>query len=168
MDMHEVAEPHEPERPLVVVGFDGSDNGLSAVRWAARYAGQAGAVLRILCAWLPPTPMVPVLVDHRQEGRERAEGHTQSARQTAAQSVPGITIETAVVEAPPTQALMDASGEADTLVVGRRGLGGVRGLLVGSVSQYCAEHARCPVVVIPETETRRAATGSDGRSVSRG
>jgi nucleotide-binding universal stress UspA family protein len=48
--------------------------------------------------------------------------------------------------------LVDKSKGVDMLVVGSRGLGGFRGLLLGSVSQQCAQHAHCPVVIVPAEE----------------
>ena len=53
-----------------------------------------------------------------------------------------------VVVGTPASALIAASAAADLLVVGSRGLGGFRGLLLGSVSQQCAYHAGCPVVIV--------------------
>src|SRR5664280_565535 len=144
-------ESHGGRRPLVVVGVDGSSNGLHAVAWAAPHASQMGAVLRILAAWLPPTLLVPVFAGIPKDGSDRAVDHAHRAEQLASEVAPGLAIEIEVVELPPIQALMDASRGADLLVVGRRGLGGLRGLLLGSVSQHCAEHALCPLVVVPET-----------------
>ena len=138
-------------RPLVVVGVDGSTSGLHAAAWAALHAKQMSAVLRILAAWLPPTLLVPVPGGIPNDGSVRAVEHACRAEQVASEAAPGLVIETDVVELPPIQALMDASRGADLLVVGRRGLGALRGLLLGSVSQHCAEHARCPVVIIPES-----------------
>jgi nucleotide-binding universal stress UspA family protein len=136
-------------RPRIVVGVDGSADGLHAVAWAARQARESGAVLRLLAAWFPPTPMVPMLVDLRGSYPERAAEHLRLAATTATRVAPGIELESESVEVPPAQALLAASRTADLLVVGRRGLGGLRGLLLGSVSQQCAEHAECPVVVVP-------------------
>jgi nucleotide-binding universal stress UspA family protein len=59
-----------------------------------------------------------------------------------------VEIERRVVEGAPAAVLVDESREADLLVVGSRGLGGFSGLLLGSVSQQCAHHAACPVVIV--------------------
>ncbi len=156
MDADRLAmESQGDKRPLVVVGYDGSASGLRAVVWAAPRAVEMGAVLQILVAWLPPTPMIPapmfpVPVDGHQAGSVRAHEYAQRAEQVAYEEAPELAIETEVIELPPIQALMNASRNAELLVVGRRGLGGLRGLLLGSVSQHCAEHAHCPVVIIPE------------------
>jgi nucleotide-binding universal stress UspA family protein len=136
-------------RPRIVVGVDGSADGLHAVTWAASHARASGAVLRLLAAWFPPTPMVPMLVDLRGSYPERAAEHLRQAAATASRVAPGVEVETESVEVPPAQALLAASRDADLVVVGRRGLGGLRGLLLGSVSQQCAEHAECPVVIVP-------------------
>ena len=92
---------------------------------------------------------LPVPLDGHRTGSVRAQGYAQRAEQVANEEAPELEVETEVIELPPIQALMNASRNADLLVVGRRGLGGLRGLLLGSVSQHCAEHAQCPVVIIP-------------------
>lgn len=59
-----------------------------------------------------------------------------------------IPVSTLVAEGNAARALLDASEGADLLVVGSRGHGGFTGVLVGSVSQQCVNHAKCPVVVV--------------------
>jgi nucleotide-binding universal stress UspA family protein len=61
---------------------------------------------------------------------------------------PAVNVETAVIEGLPAQVLVDMSADADLLVVGSRGRGGFSELLLGSVSQQCVHHARCPVTVV--------------------
>lgn len=58
-------------------------------------------------------------------------------------------IRLAIADAHPAEALIEQAGDDALLVVGSRGRGGFAGLLLGSVSQQCASHARCPVVVVP-------------------
>jgi nucleotide-binding universal stress UspA family protein len=60
----------------------------------------------------------------------------------------GVAIERRVAEGAPAAVLVDESRRADLLVVGSRGHGGFTGLLLGSVSQQCAHHASCPVVIV--------------------
>jgi nucleotide-binding universal stress UspA family protein len=55
-----------------------------------------------------------------------------------------------VVEGHPVHVLMDAARKAQILVLGSRGHGTFTGILLGSVSQHCVQHAPCPVVVIPQ------------------
>ena len=58
-------------------------------------------------------------------------------------------------EGSPAEILIEASRDADLLVVGSRGLGGFKGLLLGSVSQQCSQHARCPIVIVGPHEERQ-------------
>jgi nucleotide-binding universal stress UspA family protein len=62
---------------------------------------------------------------------------------------PDLKMHLIVVEGTPSQGLVEKSEGADMLVVGSRGLGGFRGLMLGSVGQQCAHHASCPVVIVP-------------------
>ncbi len=62
----------------------------------------------------------------------------------------GVEIEKKVVEGEPAPALLEAARDASMLVVGSRGLGGFSGLLLGSVSQQCAHHATCALVIVRE------------------
>ncbi len=64
----------------------------------------------------------------------------------------GVVVTPILREGHPVDVLVAESGRADLLVVGSRGLGGFKGLLLGSVSQQCAQHSRCPVVVVPHPE----------------
>lgn len=63
---------------------------------------------------------------------------------------PTLKLETKVIEGNAANVLEEASKGADLLVVGNRGLGGISGLLVGSVGMHCVSHAPCPVVVLRE------------------
>ena len=67
---------------------------------------------------------------------------------TAGAADAGVDIELVPANGPPARTLLDAARDADLLVVGSRGLGGLRRLLVGSVSQQCVYHSTCPVAVV--------------------
>jgi nucleotide-binding universal stress UspA family protein len=132
----------------VVVGFDGSEASRQALAWAAREAGLTGARLEILAAWEWPTSFgwaVPVPDDFDPETE------VQSALQKAASATrdthPGLDIDARVVHGHPAPILVEASKGADLVVVGSRGHGEFVGMLIGSVSEYCATNAHCPVLV---------------------
>ena len=63
-------------------------------------------------------------------------------------SSPALPVESELKQGHPRQVLVDSSADADLLVVGSRGLGGFAGMLLGSVSDHCARHAKCPVVIV--------------------
>ncbi len=139
----------------LVVGVDGSETANVAVRWAAEEAKLRGATLELVAAW--EIPMTDVgfgygfagLSDEMLKGLvKNAEEMLETAAEEAREEAPGVEIETRAVQGQAADVLVSASGEADLLVVGSRGMGGFRELLLGSVSQQCAHHAICPVVVV--------------------
>jgi nucleotide-binding universal stress UspA family protein len=137
---------------FVVVGVDGSPGSLEAVSWAAVEARRRGVRLHIVHAWLAPlvdTSVVPVLgVRGGPALRADATKVVSEAADRALAAAPGIRVETSLVPGDPAAALVKASGEADLLVVGHQGTGGLAGLLAGSVAVATVEHAACPVVVV--------------------
>jgi len=140
----------------IVVGIDGSAESKQALRWAVAEAKLRGAALRVVHTWffpyIAPGPGVdPVLLDAdlietvRRLAEELVDGELAELGDTTS----GVDIERAVVEGAPAPALLEAAEGADLLVVGSRGRGGFTGLLLGSVSQQCAHHAPCPLVIVP-------------------
>ena len=139
----------------VVVGIDGSDTSRRAARWAAHEARLRGAKLEIVSAWHVPLygyahlgSVTAVSQDIAEGLVENAEEHLAEAGREARAEAGDIELETIAAEGQPAHVLLQVSEGADLLVVGSRGLGGFRELVLGSVSQQCAQHASCPVVII--------------------
>jgi nucleotide-binding universal stress UspA family protein len=138
----------------IVVGIDGSDMSKSALRWAVDEARAHGAEVVALCAFEAPA-VVPDLspahpVDLMGVVTEFHDGALQIANEAVNEVVgddSSVKVLPAAVEDPPAKALIDAAAEADLLVVGSRGVGAVEGAFLGSVSQECAAHAPCPVLI---------------------
>lgn len=155
----------------IVVGVDGSASSNRALEWAldeARSHGDSTVVL--VHAYSSPEkrnpyahayPYLPAdsvkqLAENEQELRDQQE---QSARQHAealldraleavGDGSTDVGLKRVVVARDPSRTLVEMSHDADLLVVGSRGRGGFKGLLLGSVSQQCMHHAQCPVVVV--------------------
>ena len=137
----------------IVVGVDGSPASKAALSWALAEARLRGATLRAVHAWTVATPFAidapPVLLPSLMEAAEKeAEQVLAEAVPEVAGEDPRVVIERSVVEGPAAQRLLEAAAGADLLVLGSRGHGGFHGLLLGSVSQQCAHHAPCPVVIV--------------------
>ena len=137
---------------LVVVGVDGSAESVAALAWAARYASASGARVRALLAWHypgavggPPVEKAPESVRDQTEQEEQA-----TLDEAVAKAIPGqpAGVETSIGYGHPAQVLIDASKEADLLVVGSHGHRAFGGMLLGSVSLHCVTGAFCPVVVV--------------------
>jgi nucleotide-binding universal stress UspA family protein len=143
---------------LVVVGVDGSAESVAALRWAARYATATGARVQALLAWhyptaasVPPVGVAPESVRAQTEAQMHETLDEAIAKAYEGQEAAGAEKITAYGH--PAQVLIEASREADLLVLGSHGHGAFTGMLVGSVSIHCVTSAFCPVVVV---------RGSDG------
>ncbi|CNE42077.1 Universal stress family protein [Mycobacterium tuberculosis] len=141
--------PHTESGPGdVVVAMDGSAASQAALAMAFTEADAHGLSVRAVIAWDPiPAWELPPLVDEAGM-RAAAEARLAELMLPLRERHPGVRTETEIVTGAPRQVLIDAADGARLVVVGSRGLGGFRGLLLGSVSQALIHHAPCPVVVV--------------------
>jgi nucleotide-binding universal stress UspA family protein len=152
-----MAEEQQGEPGRIVVGLDGSDPSKQALRWAVRQAERTGGTVEALNAWDFPhfhgsLGWLPPPSSDEAALRTRALEELEEAVQETVGPQPPVPIRSEVRYGTAAGVLIDASRGADLLVVGARGLGGFSGLLLGSVSQHCVQHAACPVVVVRHTE----------------
>lgn len=131
-------------RPVIVAGVDGSAQSKQALRWAARQAALTGAELRAVIAWHLPEAYGYTGRDYAADAAEILD----KAVTGALGPDPGIPLVTQVIEGHPAAVLIEMCRDADLLVVGSHGRGAFEGMLLGSVSQHCVQHACCPVVVV--------------------
>jgi nucleotide-binding universal stress UspA family protein len=140
-------EQHSPQSRRIVVGVDGSDGSKAALRWADRLAPGLDAHIEAVTVWEDPvTYGAPVVLGDWRPDLDAEKVLTDTLDEVfGSERPPGLK---AVVERGHTrEVLLQASDGAQLLVVGSRGHGGFTGLLLGSVSQACAERARCSVLV---------------------
>src|SRR5690606_24166109 len=134
----------------IVVGVDESDGAADALRWAVREADARGGTLTAVLAWgwMDPHPREGDPAFDPEFDEAAALGRTERivADALGGEVPEGIRLKAISALAGP--GLVLAAADADLLVVGARGLGGFKGLLVGSVSQHCLHHAPCPVVLV--------------------
>jgi nucleotide-binding universal stress UspA family protein len=150
------------DRP-VVVGIDGSSSAASALDTAAVEALALGVPLRIVHAYVWPIFYASLAnVPYQSSEWEPAPAVTAMLDTTAkrVESVhPGLVVHTSVLAGGGGPVLVEASADASLVLVGSRGVGGLAGLLAGSVAPYVAAHAHCPVIVVREGQTTVAAGG---------
>jgi nucleotide-binding universal stress UspA family protein len=141
---------------VIVVGVDYSDGAKAALRFALEEAKLRQAKLRAVHAWQFSGHLGAPGLEGSYPGfggelevmRGAAEAEFEAALREFAAGTPGVEVERRIVEGSPAGVLVEESRGADLLVVGSRGRGGFAGLLLGSVSQQCAQHAACPVVIV--------------------
>lgn len=150
---------------LIVVGVDGSEGSDAALRFAAAEAALRGAKLRAVCAWEIPSVVYAttwgVAADEEPTVRGRAQDILGGALSEVERLEPGIDSDSRAVHGQPADVLVQESQDADLLVVGSRGFGGFKRLMLGSVSQQVAHHASCPVVIVPSPEHRTPESDQD-------
>ncbi|MEU7902683.1 universal stress protein [Actinoplanes sp. NPDC049118] len=141
-----------PTAAPVVVGVNGSTESVHALRFAHDAAIHRGATLRVLHAWTPPYMgfagaawLPPEAIDDLVA---QATATLRDAARRAGVDVTQAPVETHLVRGPPAPALLEAAENAGLLVVGSRGYGGWKGLLLGSVSAQSVTRAMSPVVVV--------------------
>ncbi|MDO3684831.1 universal stress protein [Micromonospora sp. C28ISP2-4] len=134
----------------VVAGSDGSESALRALGFAVERAAQRDVPLRVLRVWDPPGDRwVPPDFDPEQvAASERAAAEAELAPWR--EGFPDVPVEIEAVPGSASALLVEASRSAQLVVVGSRGRGGLRGMLLGSVSQQLIQHSHCPVAVVRE------------------
>jgi nucleotide-binding universal stress UspA family protein len=144
---------HNGAAPRIVVGVDGSPASLDALRWAVAQAELTGASVQAVQAWQYPAVVTgyawaPVAMIEAADLQEAGQKAVKAAVRSVVDPASDVPVTTLVRAGHAAHVLLDVSDGADLLVVGSRGHGGFSGALLGSVSQHCVQHARCPVVVI--------------------
>jgi nucleotide-binding universal stress UspA family protein len=137
--------------PRIVVGVDGSDLATHALEFAIEEAHLRKADLHVTYAY--PVMASPVTGSTGKDYYEQVEAEAKEFLEKikdAAPATTGLTVEWLGVPGNPSEVLIEASRDATLLVVGSRGVGGFRGLLMGSVSSQCVHYSHCPVLVVRE------------------
>lgn len=137
----------------IVAGVDGSLESLAALRWAIAQAELTGSTVDAVIAWELPVPATgygwaPLTQAECAECVEIATKAVQEAISKVTGPNGNPRVRPVVRAGRPAQVLLAASADADLLVVGSRGHGVFADMLLGSVSQHCFQHAKCPVVVM--------------------
>jgi nucleotide-binding universal stress UspA family protein len=149
------AWPKGQKMPGIVVGVDGSAGSQLALTWAAREAAAHHAPLTVLTVhqvmasyWTGLPVTYPADAPAQEKARQAAEEATQKVTSELGDSQPASVTITAV-NGLIAEELINASRDADLVVVGSRGAGGFAALVLGSVTTQVVSHSSCPVVVIP-------------------
>jgi nucleotide-binding universal stress UspA family protein len=135
------------EKTLIVVGVDGSESSLDAARWAIRHAKSTNSKLLFAMAyevswWVNVNP-----VTTETDFGNLAHAAFDEALEKLELNDAGVEYQTQLIQMHPATALKRISEDADLLVVGGQGHGKLPGAHLGSVSGYCAHHAKCPVLI---------------------
>ncbi len=148
-----VADMNEPEN-RIVVGVEGSGGARAALRWAIKEARHRNAFVDVVTAY--STTYVPASPDFNYVPLDPIDLEVEVKRMQdsiidevlAEVDAQGVEIRRRMIRGRAADTLIAESDNAAMLVVGSRGRGGFRGLLLGSVSQQIAQHGSCPVVIV--------------------
>ncbi|MEQ7125847.1 universal stress protein [Actinopolymorpha sp. B11F2] len=143
--------PRPDSKPAIVVGVDGSDNGLRALDWAVDEAARRGVRVRMVHAYqrtgvrhhLSPQANMSQMYDEGREVFTAARAHLAGGRNA------GRVVGTALYEGPASEVLIDASNRSPLCVVGRRGRGRLASRVLGSTSTTLVAESAIPLVVVP-------------------
>jgi nucleotide-binding universal stress UspA family protein len=158
----------EPGLAVIGVGFDESSEARQAVRWAAELTDRSGASLRLL-AVVAPMAFGGTTADAwgMQTVSQVLATELQSETERLAEALSAdLAVDPHVSRGSPAKVLVEQSQRLDLLVLGSRGYGPIKSVLLGGVSSYVLRNAHCPVVVVPrggsdnQTATPSMSTGS--------
>ena len=166
-----------PKQDIIVCAVDGSEASKTATKWAANTAVKRGIPLRLVSSYSMPQFLYAEGMVPPQELYEDLEAETlekiEEAKKVAIDFVPEVDVSHQIEEGSPIDMLLDLSEQCTMIVMGSRGLGGLSGMVMGSVSAAVVSHAECPVVVVrednPLDETTKygpVVVGVDGSDVS--
>lgn len=136
---------------VIVVGVDGSEGAEIALDFAMKEAALRGSKLRLVSAWEIPASVLASVVagkEFYEEFRETAIKVAQEAATLVEERQPSVEHEEIVAEGHAAKVLLENAADAELLVVGRRGQGTLREMLLGSISRHVVAHAECPLVIV--------------------
>jgi nucleotide-binding universal stress UspA family protein len=140
----------------ITVGVDGSHDAHRALEWAMQEAAARHALLTVLTVrevaisgWTGKPIILPADEPALEKTRQAAAEAVAKAAIQLSESQPAL-VTFRAVNGVAAEELINASRDADLLVVGSRGSGGFARLMLGSVSNQVVHHAHCPVVVVPD------------------
>jgi len=135
----------------IVVGVDGSEHSNAALRWAlAEAEAHPDSLVTAVLSWQMPFLSFPGAFDRDELQKTYKDFLIETVSAIAPK--PAVPLETLVAEGDPTEAMVEASKDANLLVLGIRGRSPFAGLLLGSVSQGAAATAHCPVVLVKRSD----------------
>ena len=140
----------------ILVGIDGSEHSRRALEWAIGEAAIRKAPLTVLtvnqavAGYLGNAVPYPGDDTYAEAVRKVAQEETEEVLGKVEAGSRPSKVEMLVVTGLPAEEILKAATDADMIVVGTRGAGGFRKLLVGSVTSQVTHHAHCPVVIIPD------------------
>jgi nucleotide-binding universal stress UspA family protein len=133
--------------PRIVVGVDGSAASIEALRWAVTQAELTAATVQAITSWQAPDQNGIAFYAADLDWFDLTRRTLDVAiKEAGFGDRPDV--EAVITQGTPAHVLVEASRDAQLLVVGTRGHGGFVGLLLGSTSAYVIAHAACPVLVV--------------------
>jgi nucleotide-binding universal stress UspA family protein len=147
--------------PGIIVGIDGSSHSRHALEWAITEAAVRHAPLTVLTVRQPVTGFwyspvgypADVYEDLTEYARKEAQEETDDALAKVGAGSRPASVTVLAAAGAPAEVILREAADADMIVVGSRGAGGFKKLLMGSVSTHVTHHAHCPVVVIPDADS---------------
>jgi nucleotide-binding universal stress UspA family protein len=141
-------DPGKDDVARIVVGVDGSEPSVAALRESDRLARAFGAEIEAVTTWTYPAAYSAYAFTSVPSFEEIAQEIQEKALQDAFGTDRPSSLRAVIEQGHPASVLIERSKGAEMLVLGSRGYGGFTGLLLGSVSSECAAHAHCPVLIM--------------------